>query len=306
MRDILFSVPGAPVQVESKFKRRMSFDLGSIGLGEVPLLEVFDVQRGTEGVRERRHKGALEISYLASGWQNWNVAGQFYPVCGNDVLVKHPGDLHDTGDFPLGKGRSYSLQLRFPVRGKPFLTLDAREAKPLTDALRTLPHRHFLGDARLRSLFEQIVLLLLSPERSPCTKLHVAHMLLEWLFIIVARGQVAKLSEITPDVQRVWDRINANPSENPTMLEMAEMAGLSLTWFKEKFRQRAGMGPMECLMRSKVEMAKGLLMDPALSITEIAARLGFSSSQYFATVFKRFYHKSPREFREQGEAGALP
>jgi len=298
MRDILFTVPGAPVEVESKSIRRMHFDLGGIGLGEVPLLEVYDVRRGTEPVREHRHEGLLEISYLASGWQNWYIAGQFCPMCGNDVLVKHPGEPHGTGDQALGKGRRYILRLRLPARGRPFLTLDAREARPLVDALRALPHRHFLGDVRLRSLFEQIVLLLLSPERSPFTKLHAALMLKEWLLIVVACGQAAKPSRFTPDIQKVSDYAHAFPAENTTMRKMAQMAGLSQEWFKVKFKRQTGMGPMEHLMRAKVEAAKKLFVEhPALGVTEIAYRLGFSSSQYFATVFKRFTDKSPRDFR---------
>ena len=297
MRDVLFSVPGAPVQAESKFKRRMGFDLKSIGLGEVPLLEVYDVRRSTEGVREHRHGGAFEISYLASGWQDWYVAGEFRPMCGKDVLVKHPGEPHGTGDHPLGKGRRYTLRLRLPPKGKPFLTLDARVARPLTAALLALPHRQFLGDARLGPLFEQTVLLLLSPEESPFKKFHVARLLQEWLFIVVACGQAAEPSRLTPDIRKVCDHAHAHPGESPTMREMAEMAGLPLPRFKEKFRRQMGMGPMEHLMRAKVEAAKKLFANPALGITDIAVRLGFSSSQYFATVFKRFTDKSPRDYR---------
>lgn len=40
-----------------------------------------------------------------------------------------------------------------------------------------------------------------------------------------------------------------------------------------------------------------MLADGRRSITDVAFSLGFSSSQYFATVFKRFTHRSPHEVR---------
>jgi len=71
---------------------------------------------------------------------------------------------------------------------------------------------------------------------------------------------------------------------------MARAAGLSLAWF--------GVAPMEYLMRAKVEEGKKLLQyNLKLTITDVAHRLGFSSSQYFATVCKRFTNKQPSEFR---------
>jgi AraC-like DNA-binding protein len=38
---------------------------------------------------------------------------------------------------------------------------------------------------------------------------------------------------------------------------------------------------------------------PACSITEIAYALGFSSSQHFATVFRKYYGTSPSRFRKK-------
>ena len=298
MRDILFSAPGAEAHIDAKFKKWMHFDLKSVGLGEVPYMGVNEVRRSVAGIREHRHVGEMEISYLASGEQVWNVGGRDYRMRGNEILVKHPGEPYGTGNHPYGKGRHYALRLRFPAKGKSFLTLEAREARPLIDALRTLPRRHFLGDSRLWPLFDEIVLLLISPDKSPLKRLHVARLLQELLCIVIACGQTVQPSQPSPDIRKVQKFILDNVCDNPTLSEMARVGGLSLAWFKEKFKQQVGVAPMEYLMRTKVEEAKKLLRNnPALTVTDVAHRLGFSSSQYFATVCKRFTNKKPSEFR---------
>jgi AraC-like DNA-binding protein len=49
--------------------------------------------------------------------------------------------------------------------------------------------------------------------------------------------------------------------------------------------------------RCRVEQAAKLLHETKRSVTDIAMDLGFSSSQYFATVFKPYTRCSPRTAR---------
>lgn len=48
---------------------------------------------------------------------------------------------------------------------------------------------------------------------------------------------------------------------------------------------------------AKVDKAMRWLTDSELSITDITTRLGYSSTQYFSTVFKRYTHVTPGEFK---------
>jgi AraC-like DNA-binding protein len=51
-------------------------------------------------------------------------------------------------------------------------------------------------------------------------------------------------------------------------------------------------------MRRRIYRAKYLLREPDRPITAIALDLGFSSSQYFATVFKKLVGLTPGEYRQ--------
>ena len=298
MRDKLFSLPLPKENSKPQFKKFIFFDLKKIGLNEVPYLAANEIRRTCRGIGEHYHSDAMEFSYLVHGEQVWHVDGKSYKIHGNQILLKYPGERHGSGQDPYGKGRIYTFHLCFPKKGQSFLTLDAREAKPLIDSLRNLPRRCFPGDTRLRSIYEAIILLLLSPDR-PLKKLRVARLLQEWLHIAIDCALAPEPPSQTPDIQRVLTRIHDNIGDNPTLLDMARTAGLSLPWFNAKFKQQVGIAPMEYLMRTKVEAGKKLLHNPKLPVTDVSFRLGFSSSQYFATVFKRFTNQRPREFRQK-------
>jgi AraC-like DNA-binding protein len=84
------------------------------------------------------------------------------------------------------------------------------------------------------------------------------------------------------------------------LISLAEEAGLSLSRFKANFKAQMGLAPHEFILRCKVDAAKKLLLADRRSVIGTAMELGFSSSQYFATVFKRFTHQTPIEFRTRG------
>ena len=299
MRDKLFSLPIPKANSDPRFKKWMFFDLKTIGIAEVPHLGANEVRRSCQGISEHKHASIMEFSYLVQGEQVWNISGKDYRIHGNELFLVDPGEPHSSGQNPYGKGRLYSFHIRFPKKGKPFLTLDEQEAKPLIDSLRNLPRRCFPGNPSLRLIFDEIILLLLSPDH-PLKKLRVARLLQEWLHIVIDCAQAAEPPPKTPDILRVLNCLHGNIGDNPTLLDMAQTARLSLPRFNAKFKKQVGVAPMEYFMRAKVEEGKKLLQNPKLSITEVAFRLGFSSSQYFATVFKRFSNQRPRDFRATG------
>jgi len=59
------------------------------------------------------------------------------------------------------------------------------------------------------------------------------------------------------------------------------------------------MPPIQYLNQCRIEMASKMLIEqPQMNITEIAMACSFSSSQYFATVFKRHWDCSPKARRK--------
>jgi two-component system response regulator YesN len=65
----------------------------------------------------------------------------------------------------------------------------------------------------------------------------------------------------------------------------------------------------EYLIRQRVELAKRMLLDPRLNVAEVAERCGFCNPAYFASVFKKHAHCTPRAFASRPymwKVGAAP
>jgi AraC-like DNA-binding protein len=68
---------------------------------------------------------------------------------------------------------------------------------------------------------------------------------------------------------------------------------MSETSFRKILRNEIGSSPLDYINRRRVFEARRLLEEKDLNIKEVAHHLGFSSSQYFSTVFKRITGVSP-------------
>ncbi len=94
---------------------------------------------------------------------------------------------------------------------------------------------------------------------------------------------------------------NAGSSaEQWTLASMASHCGMGITAMAKYCRELVNNGPMAYLNLCRLEHAARLLRgEPGLSVTEIAMRAGFNSSQYFATNFRKRYRTTPLGYRNQ-------
>ena len=249
---------------------------------------------------EHRHRDLMEICYLARGRQVYRVAGKDYALRAGEIFITFPGEQHSSGGKPQEKGELFWMQLRLPRRGR-FLNLPAGEARGLVDALRNLPARHFPARPAVAGLFPRLFLYgaraIQRQKLEGLDRIELCNAACE-LLIEVARS--AQASGQTPrqdaDVNRAIAFVAAHVAEPIGVPDIAEALGLSPSWFKAKFRRAMGMPPGEYVLRAKVDRAKPMLQ-AGRKVTDIAFDLGFSSSQYFATVFRRFTGVTPRQSR---------
>ena len=111
----------------------------------------------------------------------------------------------------------------------------------------------------------------------------MVHLLLAILERAVRHAKSQTSAAIT-DVVRL---IQASPGQDVQLRDLARQTHLSLSRFKARFKMETGVSPRQFLLRTRIEVAKRRLAAEGESVTRVAMSLGFSSSQYFATVFKR-------------------
>ncbi len=98
-------------------------------------------------------------------------------------------------------------------------------------------------------------------------------------------------------LRRVTEFIEDHLGDELTVARLADEACLSPFHFARAFRSATGTAPHRYLTERRLERARTLLAEDALSVAEIAARCGFSSQSYFTRRFKRFAGATPGEFR---------
>ncbi len=99
-------------------------------------------------------------------------------------------------------------------------------------------------------------------------------------------------------LKRVKEFINSNLENNPSLAEIAEIAGLSRYHFSRSFRKSTGMTPQQYVMQQRVERAKLLLRDKDLPIVEVSLQTGFKNQSHFTNIFRKFTKITPRNWRE--------
>ncbi|MBQ9773691.1 MAG: helix-turn-helix domain-containing protein [Clostridia bacterium] len=79
--------------------------------------------------------------------------------------------------------------------------------------------------------------------------------------------------------------------------EVAREIGISPSLLFRLFREEEHTTPIDFLRRTRIRRAKQLLLQsPALRISEVAVRCGFSNCAYFCKVFKDLTDLTPKEF----------
>jgi AraC-like DNA-binding protein len=240
------------------------------------------------------HAGVMEICYLDGGEQVFCVDGREYHMHGGDIFVTYPGEQHSTGLHPMEKSTLYWIGINLEYHNKPFLGYAESEAESLRANLRNLKPRIFTASPVVRDIMEKAIASYFGSDiqRKILFRNHVTEYLLE----VCRCAQLGKKSAITSLFTDLLAYIDQHYQENLSVKDLADQAQLSLPRFKKRFKAEVGIAPNEFILRKKIDHAKDELARGKKSITAIALSLGFSSSQYFATVFKRFTGKIPRQF----------
>lgn len=101
--------------------------------------------------------------------------------------------------------------------------------------------------------------------------------------------------------KRVVEFIEEHLTEEISLAALAGLVDLSLYHFARAFTQSFGAPPHRYHMARRMDRAKDLLQRPALSVTQIGARIGFRETSSFTRAFRRFTGLTPTEYRRHRE-----
>ena len=300
------------ILIDPSHERRI-LDLRLLGFRDVQVLGRYTYTHAKTPLTLHDHGEMMEICYLADGQQSYRVGEEEFFLNGGDVLVNYPHELHGTGLQREGRGTLYWMIIKPPGPRSTFLGLSSQEGNQLWKQLNSLPKRHFQIKPEVRKILDKVFLLLdehhvrqKPPDESNSEDvmigINVKNYLLRYILdLIEAAGKETPLS-VSQEILFVIESIKQNDDQFFSMRELARKVKLSESRFKHRFKAEVGISPADYQLRHKIDRACRLLLEGE-TIINITYMLGFSSSQYFATVFRRYRGVTPVEYRNSGQSG---
>jgi AraC-like DNA-binding protein len=244
---------------------------------------------------------AVEIIMPINNFYTVVIGRTTYLLQEGDILVIPPGELHELLAPKEGLRRvllfDYSLISSLKGITNIFTVLNQPRLITRRNAPETLEE--------LTKLYDEITLEYTS---NYTLKEAAIYSLIIKMFVIMGRKYM-NTEHIFPDVKLnkqkeyiekfnlIFDYINDNYIEEISLDTIADVAGFSKFHFSRLFKQFTDMSFYDYLNQRRVKEAEKLLLNPNLSITEVAMRSGFSSISTFNRVFKNFKECTPTEFK---------
>lgn len=226
-----------------------------------------------------------------------------YHLNENDILIVPPGELHELTPPESGARFVLLFDLSALNKFKGFTRLFSLFSLSSLITPDTMPEIY----EKEREILKQVAIEYVAG--GDLAEPSILALLIQF-FVLLARNNEdavpASLPAMQPNKQReyiekfniVFDYIEHHYTEDITLEEVAGQIGFSKFHFSRLFRQFTDTAFYDYLCARRIKAAEALLLDPNLSITEIALQSGFASISTFNRVFKKFKECTPTEFKE--------
>ena len=239
-----------------------------------------------------------EIIYLRNGSLRLWVADRQYDAAGPALIILNKLELHSLQVMstvyeryylcisPVGAGnlmRDYTLLTLLSNRPEDFRhVLDARPLAREADRI-----------------FEACVEEYAHPRAYTAER--QAALLTDLLILIYRQQPDLFTRESSKSISVVWKiqcRFEQEYAERFSLAELAAEYHMSVSYLSHLFKRVTGYAIMEYLTMCRLSVARKLLSETGLSVTEIVFATGFSDSSNFSRLFKRETGCSPLEYRK--------
>jgi AraC-like DNA-binding protein len=262
-----------------------------------------------------RHPDAIEIHYMVRGHLHWQVEEEHCEFSTGRVFIIRPNELHSGGEGSIQPCEHYWLRFGFPEQ-RPLPGMTVSETRSLREGYENIKYRTFAVSREVNEFFEQMLeihrqaqtpvtpVTPLKQSAQPLAQL-LARSLFHALLITILRDhnrhcQLARQKPlVSRRVRQTLEWLEGQIYETDLRLEgLAANVGLSPTGLRMRFKAETGYTLHEYLIERRLQEARRRLTETNDDITTIAHELGFSSGQYFATVFSRQIGMTPGDYRK--------
>lgn len=233
-----------------------------------------------------------ELFYVIEGNGQFLIENQTYPVSMNDLVIVNPNVLHT--ELSLN-----ASPLRYIVLGVEGLELKGTGEDESSNFC--IINFKNMRDSILLYLHNMLQEM---ESQSPGHEV-ICQDLMEILVVLLARQTnfSTTLSPVNKKTNRLCGStkryIDNHYKENITLEVLADQNHVSKYYLAHAFTEEFGISPINYLISRRIQEAEHLLANTDYSLSLISSTIGFSSSSYFAQIFKKQRGVSPREFRKE-------
>ena len=238
-----------------------------------------------------------ELYFLLAGQRRYFIRHSIYDLTPGNLILIPKGALHKT------VSKSNQGYDRF------VLFFSDEDLQSLADALGASAYEALLemGCVQLPAdAVQQITRQLKQMQQEYSTQPNLYPVFLETqlqlilLTVLRCGTPQPKCAENTAEkIQKVTQYIGQNFRLPITLHDAAQMACLEDTYFSKQFKILTGFGFLDYLTQIRLQEAQRLLRTTSLSLGDIAELCGFSGSNYFGDVFRRYTGISPSGYRKK-------
>ncbi len=240
-----------------------------------------------------------EIIYIKEGNLSINISDKQYDVKAPSLIFVSKLEQHSLSV----KGNAYK---RYYLCISPILAGNMIRDYSLLTVLSNRPEDfcHILDVSLVEKQMDKIFsdLIFEHENQLPYSTERQTSLLLELLITIYRLNPNLFSNENDKSISVIWKiqcRLEQNCNEHFTLASLAEEYHMSTCYLSHLFKKVTGYPLMQYLTMCRLSLARQLLSESNLSITDIVYNTGFSDSSNFARLFKREMNLTPKEFRRK-------
>ena len=254
----------------------------------------------------------IEIVYLRKGNLTWQCEGSQEEITPESVYFTLPWQQHgSTAEYESAhKWHFVVIKLPPPPPGvddlfsfPEILGFTPDEADRMYEILLKPTQHAWPASPMLAALLPALVAELQSPGPFHATRVReiTSQLIIELCLTISGPSPAAsRYQQHAGSISALLKQLDKHFDDPWTLDSMASLAQLKRTQFNAVFHHFSGDAPMTYLNRLRVSKARTMLRSTSKDITSIAFQCGFTSSQYFANVFRRFTGTTALRYRKYG------
>ena len=240
--------------------------------------ERFDEQSRIWNFNKHSHP-FFELIFFLEGKANIDAGEESVNVLGFDVVIYPPG-LEHAEHLDLGRRQEIIC-----------LWADTGPTPSFDHAIKLMDER-----GTLRALFEMAYAEFTA--NRPCSTDLIA-CYLQAIFLQVRQHFSEPSREASTLVERSLGFIHEHYARDFDIDGLASQVAVSPSYLFRLFKKKMQVTPMHYRNIVRIDKAKLLLADQALTVDAVAERVGFEDPKYFARVFRDLVGMSPSAYRKE-------